>query len=170
MDLITAKHIDIMQLLGDWSGKRVAGTGGGELHGPCPFCGGSDRFCVQPNHPEGGRWYCRQCGDNHWHDTIDFVMKRSGVNMPEALRMLDPTQTSYVQPKITTANNSVVTAAPGPDRATWSRAAWSFVRDCLTELWGDQGVVAREYLHWRGLNDQTLITWHIRLQPIQRNR
>jgi hypothetical protein len=29
--------------------KRVANTGGGEWAGACPFCGGVDRFRVQPN-------------------------------------------------------------------------------------------------------------------------
>ena len=74
MDLAAAKQVDIIELLGNWPLRRVASTGGGEL-GPCPFCGGFDRFSVQPNHPEGGRWYCRQCGENKWHDTIDFVMR-----------------------------------------------------------------------------------------------
>ena len=38
--------------------KRVASTGGGEFAGPCPFCGGHDRFRVQP---ANNIWLCRYC-------------------------------------------------------------------------------------------------------------
>ncbi len=162
MDVATAKQVDIMQLLGAWPLRRAASTGGGELHGPCPFCGGTDRFCVQPNHPEGGRWYCRQCGDNRWHDVIDFVMRRSGVSMPKAVRMLDTSQTEHVLLKVTASTTG---SAPGPDRATWSAAAWKFTRDCISYLWEPEGDRAREYLHGRGLDDQTLAIWHIGYNP-----
>ena len=33
--------------------KRVANTNGGEWAGPCPFCGGEDRFRVWPDE---GTW------------------------------------------------------------------------------------------------------------------
>src|SRR5436305_15259018 len=40
--------------------RRMASTHGGEYAGPCPFCGGRDRFRVWPNmaHP---RYWCRVC-------------------------------------------------------------------------------------------------------------
>ena len=34
--------------------RKVAATNGGEWAGPCPFCGGDDRFRLWPQHP-GGR-------------------------------------------------------------------------------------------------------------------
>jgi hypothetical protein len=39
--------------------KRVSSSGGGEYAGPCPFCGGTDRFRCWP---VKGRAWCRQCG------------------------------------------------------------------------------------------------------------
>lgn len=30
--------------------------------GPCPFCGGRDRFTVKAT-KDGPRWHCRHCGD-----------------------------------------------------------------------------------------------------------
>src|SRR5438128_12353476 len=66
--------------------RKVATTRGGEWAGPCPFCGGRDRFRVQP---EKGLWFCRQCSpDGRWQDAIAFVMKRDGVPFAEACRIL----------------------------------------------------------------------------------
>ena len=54
-----AKRADILTLL---PGLRPhARTSGGELHGPCPLCGGSDRLIAWPAHPKGARARCRQC-------------------------------------------------------------------------------------------------------------
>ena len=68
--------------------KRIANTEGGEWCGPCPFCGGEDRFRVQPHHNKGGRWYCRGCGDESWHDVFDFIQRRDGIEFKEALNLL----------------------------------------------------------------------------------
>jgi len=55
--------------------KKVASTKGGEYAGPCPICGGSDRFRVWPADKGGeGSWWCRGCGKGgdlvQWH--VDF--------------------------------------------------------------------------------------------------
>ena len=48
--------------LGQGRLKRMASTNGGEWAGPCPLCGGEDRFRVWPRPRDGkpGAW-CRQC-------------------------------------------------------------------------------------------------------------
>ena len=69
--------------------RKVATTKGGEYAGPCPFCGGEDRFHVQPEHADGGRWYCRGCGEDRWHDVIDYIMRRDNISFPEAVRKLE---------------------------------------------------------------------------------
>src|SRR5918912_568461 len=66
--------------------KKVASTGGGEYAGPCPFCGGRDRFRVQPLR---GRWWCRGCSDGpRWQDAIAYVRQREGVGFAEACQRL----------------------------------------------------------------------------------
>jgi DNA primase len=63
--------------------KKIATTRDGEFAGPCPFCGGRDRFRVQP---QEGLWFCRQCSpDGRWQDAIAFVMRRDGVLFAEDL-------------------------------------------------------------------------------------
>lgn len=84
------KHdVDLLALIGhDTNLKKTANIQGRgpEYGGPCPFCGGEDRFKVQP---QMGLWWCRQCSPNeHWSDAPAYVMRRDGVPYPEALRRL----------------------------------------------------------------------------------
>jgi hypothetical protein len=53
-----------------------------ECHGPCPFCGGADRFIAWEN----GYGWCRQC---HWKgDSIQLLRDRDHLTFQEALRQL----------------------------------------------------------------------------------
>lgn len=62
-------------------------TNGGEFKGPCPWCGGTDRFIVWPNHPSGrGRYWCRQCRKGG--DAITFLREGRGMGYFEALAAL----------------------------------------------------------------------------------
>lgn len=59
---------------------------GVEYHGPCPWCGGKDRFHIQP---DMGWWWCRQCHqEHHQHDVFDFVMSWRNCNFPEAFTII----------------------------------------------------------------------------------
>jgi len=40
---------------------KAASTHGGEYVGPCPLCGGVDRFHVWPEEGDGGKYWCRGC-------------------------------------------------------------------------------------------------------------
>lgn len=56
-----------------------------ESHGPCPFCGGRDRFVAKQD-----GWFCRP-GQNHCAqtgDTIKLIMLKERVNFLEACAML----------------------------------------------------------------------------------
>jgi hypothetical protein len=60
-----------------------------EYAGPCPRCGGKDRFRL---HLDKG-WFCRHCtgepgASAHWMDALDFVMWHDGVNFVEAYERL----------------------------------------------------------------------------------
>ena len=41
--------------------RKASTTKGGEWHGPCPGCGGDDRFHVWPEQKDGGTYWCRGC-------------------------------------------------------------------------------------------------------------
>lgn len=66
--------------------KRVAGTHGGEWAGPCPLCGGRDRFRIWPTKGEGGAWWCRRCGRGG--DCLQFLRDVRGLSFREACSFL----------------------------------------------------------------------------------
>lgn len=67
--------------------KKVASTHGGEWHGPCPDCGGKDRFHVWPAEMDGkGAYWCRGCGKTG--DNIQFLHDFDGLSFPEACSAL----------------------------------------------------------------------------------
>lgn len=165
LDANTVKlSTDLIHLISlDTHLKKVASTGSGEWAGPCPFCGGEDRFRVQEQAPpgklpEGQRWMCRQCNPK-WSDVIGYVMKRDNLGFKEALKRLAPEMdrspaTTYQPPTSLEVN-----------RAEWVSTALMFVEECVDHLWGVDGKNARAYLHWRCLNEDALKRWAIGYNP-----
>jgi len=72
----------MLNLLADLNLKKVSSTRSGEYAGPCPFCGGRDRFRVWPEY-RGGKWWCRQC--DRQGDLIDYLRELKGMSFQEAL-------------------------------------------------------------------------------------
>lgn len=90
--------LDILQnRIGSGSYKRVTSGGpkGSEWAGPCPVCGGDDRFRVWPEQEGGeaarranvvGTWWCRQC-DNRG-DLIELLVFAKNLSFVEACKEL----------------------------------------------------------------------------------
>ena len=167
--------VDILSLIEkDTSLKRTAGTKGGEWAGPCPFCGGTDRLRVWPNHPEGrGQWWCRQCGKQG--DAIDYVRARDNVGYREACEALgvDPNGgqgTRMAQKKAHVARRErikpTLSPAPEADGPTYDLGeALVAVEMCGRILWADPGARALEYLVGRGIQEDTAKTWGLGFNP-----
>jgi len=50
--------------------------GANEWHGPCPFCGGRDRFAIFTDRQyPSWNWFCRAEGTNGWADQINTRLK-----------------------------------------------------------------------------------------------
>jgi phage/plasmid primase-like uncharacterized protein len=56
---------------------------GYQLEGPCPVCGGDDRFFINT---KKNLWHCRQCAKGG--DVISFVQHVEGINFMDAVEML----------------------------------------------------------------------------------
>jgi DNA primase len=149
-------RVDLADLIGGYTDLRKAGR---ELHGPCPFCGGTDRLLVN-----GDIWTCRQClGTDKWHDAIAFVEKLKDLPFADACDWLArwanctlPTSTTSTPAK--TRRQARVYCPEAPAQA-WREKARVVVTTCADALWSDAGSKAREYLHRRGLHDDTLRAW-----------
>lgn len=93
VDLDRLKHeTDLVELVrGDTRLEpKVRGRASGEHAGPCPFCGGRDRFVVWPTGREDGTppmWMCRRCTPDGG-SVLDYVMRRERLSFQEAVAWL----------------------------------------------------------------------------------
>ena len=133
--------------------RKKANNDGGEYCGPCPGCGGKDRFNVWPSPAKGNpRYWCRQCDAKG--DAADYLVWRGQVaTVGDALKLLGaPLDYTPGAPRLTPP--PVVDAPP----AEWQAAAASFVAECESFLWSDQAEAkgARAWLARRGLTEETI--------------
>lgn len=148
-----AKAVDLLVLAGRYTAlKKVALTDGGEYAGPCPLCGGRDRFRVQPKR---GRWLCRHCTDR-WEDAIALEMRLSHSNFVEAVQSL--AGGAWPQTIVTPHTFEPCTEPPN---AQWQARVQSLIQQASHNLWSPSGQLARAWLNARGLSDATLHQWRI---------
>jgi len=131
---------------------RQAGTNGGEHAGPCPFCGGEDRFRIWPEETETGRAWCRSCG---WAgDGIQYLIDYHKMSFKDACNELSLDRPIKInqQPAAPKAFQPRTVSAPC---SLWQQKAGAFLKytqGCLFER--------PEILKWlheaRGLNDETI--------------
>lgn len=141
---------------------------GSDLHkagayyvGPCPMCGGKDRFTVMHTN-RGDRWHCRQCGDGKYHGVIDYIMQRDHVSFVEACKALSGGAEVVLTPARQPARQPATTQKEPtlPDAPTQARllAAMDAASDALYTTAGQQ---AQEYLRSRGLALGTWYAWQL---------
>ncbi len=164
-----ARQRDLLHLVEpDTTLIRIASTHGGEYAGPCPFCGGTDRFHVVPG---AGKWYCRHCTPRGG-DAIDYVQRREQVAFQAAIEFLAGhtlcAPTVHTHPARRDADG-----CSAMDAACLAEAAQTLVHEAEVCLADDAaGAAARAYLAGRGLRPATWQAWrlgfHLAWQPVRR--
>lgn len=146
--------------------KKVSSVSGGEFAGPCPWCGGNDRFRCWPDHPSGatgGRFLCRGCGRQG--DGIAFLRELEGLSYRDACRWLG------AEPKGRTGQarqnvRGVSVWAPGASTlpgSLWSTAAEKFVAYAEAQMAANE--TGRAYAASRGLTVATVAALRIGWNP-----
>lgn len=134
--------------------KRVASTLGGEYQGPCPGCGGDDRFHVWPEENSGeGSYWCRQCGKGG--DAIQFLRDFEGLSFREACERLGrsvPDSKDLARPRPPKKAAWEAKAYESPE-ALWREKAGKFCGWCYDRLF--EHPEALEYLASRGIRTET---------------
>lgn len=130
--------------------------------GPCPFCGGKDRFNLKVTDDEH-IWFCRQCGSGKYHDAADYLMRRENITYPEALTRMG--ERLPARERTTPREPEIYSEQPC---AAWRDRAEQFVCECQDNLWAPTGKRALDWLHKRGLNDTTLRKYAIGYNPADR--
>lgn len=169
--MIDTKQINLLDLIGrEVQLKKAANTGGGEYHGACPFCGGTDRFAVQPN---GKGWSCRQCTPS-WQDAIEYVKRRDGVGFKTAVQTLGMTLDS--QPRGKTVKRLIDPDAPRAlgeyialNDTDWQESARVFCGESFDRLWSNEGAKALGYLRARGITDSVIESAGLGFNPEDTN-
>jgi phage/plasmid primase-like uncharacterized protein len=88
---------------------------GRELVGPCPVCGGTDRFAI---HLTKQIWNCRHCARGG--DVIDLVQHLDGMSVIEAVKVL--TGSGVPARAAATAHSTTRSTAHGEERDTLEAA------------------------------------------------
>jgi DNA primase len=137
--------------------KKAATTAGGEWSGPCPDCGGRDRFRVWPEEGATGKYWCRGCGKHG--DGLQFLRDLNGLTFPEALKAwgLPSTGTGHGSTRATITRPTTWTPreATTPGDA-WTDRAGAFLQVCQRTLAGPSGSGCRSFLIGRGLKPETI--------------
>jgi len=129
----------------------------GEHAGPCPLCGGMDRF-----HVKDQRFYCRQCYPRGG-DAIDLVMRMEEMSFQEACARLASLPSFSERPPPTTSPLVVVSQSESLSRLDehfqQSARKTMMATHCL--LLSRQGVEGQAYLAARGLHEATWRTYQV---------
>lgn len=131
---------------------------GKNLTGFCPFHSNTrtPSFVV---FPETGTWRCfGQC--NEGGDVFKFVMKKEGLDFPEALKRL--AERAGVQLRAQSPLEQAAKEQSGRLRAALEEAVRFFHRQ-LTDTPAGQPVL--DYLHGRNLSDETIAAWGLGYAP-----
>lgn len=134
-----------------------------EWSSPCPFCGGDDRFIIQPygSLQDGNpHCFCRRC---RWRGTaINLLQDKEHLSYHEAHAIVEGTKsldeltpgshryTGKTKKQLTPAE---VEGAPVQE---WQWAARGFARMCKAALWSEVGEKALQWLRDRGLSDELI--------------
>ena len=127
-------------------------TGNGWYAGSCPFCGGDDRFLIKST-KDGYRWFCRTCGDGKYHSSIDYIMRRDGLDFKSALIFFGgDTKPCALGTRAARPPQRVALLPP----LAWQDTAWQEITKGLNKFERDAGRDARSYLLARGFTWQTI--------------
>ncbi len=113
--------------------RRTTKGNGPEYAGPCPGCGGDDRFHVQPERKDGGAWMCRNCRPAEqygWSDNIEYLRQFRSMSFTAAKNYL----AGLVDTAIERADADMAQA----------------------RLWTSEGKAGLDYLLSRGLTEETI--------------
>ncbi len=143
--------------------KKAASTGGGEYKGACPFCGGQDRFAVEP-YANPGRWLCRHCTNGKWQDVIEYIARRDNLD-PKKYNDLQEICKRAAGDNLPTSTTRTrrPTAIPAyrPPAADWQARANEIIERCKAALWEPGGQKALEYLKGRGFEPKTIAEFNL---------
>jgi phage/plasmid primase-like uncharacterized protein len=125
--------------------------------GPCPRCGGTDRFHVFQSGSSGEwRWRCYQCHEKP-ADAIAFLRwLRPELSLADAVSQLTGDNAPVPAIRRQPPRRPPVAAQP-----EWRKRAERIVAEAHERLWKVEGEPGRAYLEGRGLEPQTWLAYGV---------
>lgn len=149
------------------SPTHAAGTHGGEWSGPCPSCGGNDRFRIWPEQNNGdGSFWCRGCSKGG--DCVTFLIEYRGMKYPEAMKYIGKELAEIpkaVTPKPPRASQEefVPEEKHGDPAEQWQHKANALVEWACERLMQNSARLA--WLKQRGIRKDTARNFRLGLNP-----
>lgn len=135
-----ARRADILTIVPGLS--KWSRTSGGEYAGPCPLCGGANRFHAWPYHPKGGRAFCRQCHPDTMNPIDLVIWLGKAPDFAAAVAWL----IGDTRPRLILAAPDPEPAAPQPYRPP---PAWQRVTARYNYYIFTPGQTDHPILHWQ---------------------
>lgn len=152
--------------------KRAGNLHGGEFHGPCPVCGGTDRFHIWPHQGEHGTFWCRGCSLGG--DAIEYLMKIENLSFPQACKEIGkelPESEDYQKPKIRSSVPSQQDYEPrscsGPEEQ-WVEHATKLIDWAHSQLLENEQQIA--WLADRGIAIDTIVKLRLGWNPGEKGK
>ena len=144
--------------------KKVAATDGGEYKGPCPVCGGEDRFMAWPNKEKGRVYWCRHCGIQG--DLIQFYRDVDGLGYKQACAAAgcEAKAYPYSHPAHHHQNSTYMPRHYESPAEAWALRALKFVTQCHESLMDNREALAKLERE-RGLTADTAERFLLGLNP-----
>ena len=130
--------------------NKAGNKDGGEYHGPCPLCKGTDRFHVWPGQGEHGTWWCRGCGKGG--DAIQYLIEVEGMHFKDACKRLGVEKNDHDAqslPPVKAVSIFAPATAISPDEK-WATKAAAFIQHCHQALLDNPA--KRQWLADRGIS------------------
>lgn len=148
--------LNILQLIESSSNlfyKKKASTLGGEFSGPCPWCGGEDRFSI---HPQNDHYVCRHC--KRAGDSIKFLIDFEGQSYRQACLILGipPNKSGSRHSSDRIPTNTWSPRCNKLPNITWQNKATAYLFQCFKFLMSAKAKEIRKWLNERGISNHLI--------------
>lgn len=139
-------------------GKAAGNSEKRTVKGPCPFCGGTDRFAVFVNDiPQHYKCGIHGNGCGKHGDAIQFLVEYAHLSFEDAISALKGEPVTMHRQK----HAGYQTVSLTWDNEQWQERAAHFCQEAADRLWRDEGAQVLAYLKTRGLTEDTIKKAHL---------
>ena len=152
-------EVSLREYIGRYT--ELKGRAGKEQKGPCPFCGGTDRFSV---FKDDRGYHCRNC-ERKGGDIFSFVMRQHNCDFKEARNILGyGSEKRQVPPPIKRQPEKAMKVEEYKEEE-WQNRNKEIVKRAALDM---RGSASWDYLHARGIDDDAIRAFrlgHKRMKP-----